>query len=90
MGRKYRVTSDEKEKMTVKLQWLEAVRKLLLSLAVIGREKRGCHGEKKTAWIFFVGLGMVGDGWMVVRPRKRVASQLKVEIGWPVRGRGCW
>ncbi|KAJ7014802.1 hypothetical protein NC653_004183 [Populus alba x Populus x berolinensis] len=24
------------------------------------------------------GLGMVGDGWMVVRPRKRVASQQKV------------
>ena len=54
MGRKYRVTSDEKEKMTVKLQWLEAMRKLLLSLAVIGREKRGCHREKKTQLGFFL------------------------------------
>jgi hypothetical protein len=53
-GWKYRVTSDEKEKMTMKLQWLEAVRKLLFSLAVIGREKRGCHGEKKTQLGFFL------------------------------------
>jgi len=54
------------------------------------REERLSRREEDTAWIFFVGLGMVGDSWMVVQPRKRVASQLKVEIGWPVRGRGCW
>jgi hypothetical protein len=53
MGGKYRVTNNEKKKMTVKLQWLEAVRKLLLSLAVIGRDKRGCHEEKKTQLGFF-------------------------------------
>jgi len=54
------------------------------------REERLSRREEDTAWIFFVGLGMVGDGWMVVRPRKRVASQLKVEDGWPLKGRGCW
>jgi aspartate oxidase len=55
MGGKYRVTSGEKEKMTMNLQWLEAVSKLLLSLAVIRREKRGCHREKKTQLGFFYG-----------------------------------
>jgi len=35
------------------------------------REERLSRGEGSTTWIFFVGLGMVGDGMMVVQQKKK-------------------
>ena len=63
MDGKYGVINDEEEEMRVKLQWLEAVRKLLLSFVVIAKEKRGCHGEKEAQLGFFL---WVWEWWVMV------------------------
>ena len=45
------------------------------------REERLSRGEGSTTWIFFVGLGMVGDGMMVVQQKKKAC--------WSADGRRC-